>query len=116
LRLGLEDALAADAPAGDPQGVSSSPQAAGTAAAPPAAAARRQGRKAAAKRGERTDEAVQLIAALRAGGGARPAGLHLRIRDEYGLERTYAQRLVNRHWPIDPIHAVTSTRKEDPAA
>jgi len=115
LRLGLEDALAAAAPAGDPQGASSSPQAGGTATAPPAAP-RRQGRKAAAKRGERTDEAVQLIAALRAGGGARPEGLHLRIRDEYGLERTYAQRLVNRHWPIDPIHAVTSTRKEDPAA
>jgi hypothetical protein len=81
----------------------------------PKVAARPRDRKATSKHGARTEEAVQHIEALRAGGGARPEGLHLRIRDEYGLERTYAQRLVNRHWPVDPTGS-TPTSEEDSAA
>jgi hypothetical protein len=82
---------------------------------PPKTPARRRDRKATSKHGARTEEAVRFIETLRAGGGARPEGLHLRIRDEYGLERTYAQRLVNRHWPTDSTDSSPSS-EEDSAA
>jgi hypothetical protein len=82
---------------------------------PKAPAKQQKGGKAAPTRGARTEEAVRAIEALRAGGGARPKRLHLRIRDEYGLSRTYAWRLVNDHWPTDPTQPTTLT-EEDSAA
>jgi hypothetical protein len=113
LRHGLLDDLANPA---NSQPATTASQSGSSASTPPArlpARATPKGRR--GGRGDRTERARAWIRERRAAGGARPEGLHLQLRDEIGLERTYAKRLVTEEWP-EPAAASTSTNGQGGAS